>query len=533
MKLKTRYLAIAALLILVAFVPGLSSGLVAQNGLMQVTGVSWYGVNSSELAAPGDTYAPLYVSFVNSFGTVSDLSVNVNLNNSAVFHYSHINGSSSVVTENITYSQGGTSYAIVQPLNISSTAKTGIYTLELHYSFVSNSTVFEGNTSFSVPLLGTVHLVSTQSYFGSQSSPLIGTPGMKNVPLTVVLENTGNSFVQNISLSYTPSMPLSGVTQTTYISAMQAFGYATATFMVSIPASVTDGIYSQSITASYSGIQKNVTFSVPVTGYSNVSLVTYYTNPPVIYQNMKFIRLTAVLANSGNSFATDLGISAQSSSFKVLTGNYSIPYLQSGGVINATFLINAPASAGTGSLTLNAGQNAYTLNFNVRSSGSISISSSVPPMKPGQSQALETFTVKNTGNVAVYGLSMYLITPSVISVHVSSSNPLSGLTANNFTIGQLNPGQSFKVTFLVDVSSSATSGNYQAQLFMSYRLNESAMKFTQTYSFENTVQPTTVQSFENFLNVPIEEFIVFIVIVVIIIGVVGYAARSRRRKRKK
>lgn len=523
-------MAIAALLVLLALVPAVGNAQTAQNDLMEIGGVSWYGSNTSYTVAPGSTYAPLYVTFINGVGTVTGLSVNINLNNSKVFQYSHISGSASEITENISYSTAGSSYILLQPMNISSAAKPGIYTLWLHYSFVLNSTLVTGNTSFPVPVLGTVNLVGTQSYFGTEGTPIIGTAGMKNVPLTVVLENTGNSFVQNISVSYTPSGVLSGVQQSTYVSAMQSYGYTMLTFIVSIHPGTADGIYSQSLVTSYNGLQKNVTFSVPVTGYSNVSLVTYYTDPPVIYENMKFIQLTAVFANSGNSFASNLNITASSSSFSILTQGYSIPYLKSGGVFNATFLINAPSSSGNASLSISDGHGSYNANIMVRSGGSLAITSSVPQMKPGQSQALESFTVVNAGNATMYDLSLYLISPSIISVHVSSSNPLSALTANNFTIGQLNPGQSFIVTFIVDVSSSAVSGTYQSQLFISYMLNGTLMKFTHTYNFENSIQPTSIQSFENTLNVSLQEFIVLIVIIAIIIAVVGYAARSRRKK---
>lgn len=529
--MKRIYLAVAAVLIMLIMVPSGSSAQVPVNSLMKVTGVSWYGVNSSSTVAAGDSYAPLYVSFINGFGTVTDLNVSVNLNGSSVFSYSHVTGSGSLITENIPLSGAGDAYVIVQPLNISSTASTGIYTLFLHYTFTMNTTEYAGNTSFLVPLMGTVNLVGTQSFFGTQATPLIGTPGMRNVPLTVIVENTGNSYAENISVSYSPAGPFEGVTQNTYISAVQPFGYSVLTFTVTIPYGVSDGMYSQALSVSYNGINRSVQFSVPVTGYSKISMVTYYTNPPVLYKGMRFIQLTSVFANSGNSFASNLNISATSQSFGIVSGKYSIPYLPSGGIFNATFLLNAPSAAGNSSISISAGNVTYTLYFNVRPSGELSVTSSIPAMTPGQSQALETFVVKNTGTSSIYDLSIYLISPGIISVHVSSSNPLSALTANNFTIGKLNPGQSFTVTFVVDVSSSAVSGTYQSQLFMTYMMNESAMKFTHAYDFQNTVKPTTVQSFENFVSISIEEFIVLIVIIVVVVAVVSLAVRSRKKKR--
>lgn len=524
---------IAGLLVLLALAPAMSNAQTAKNDLMEIGGVSWYGSNTSYTVTPGSTYAPLYVTFINGVGTVTDLSVNINLNGSSVFQYSHISGSASEIMENISYSTAGSSYTLVQPMNISSSAKTGIFTLRLHYSFVTNATLVTGNTSFPVPVLGSVNIIGTQSYFGSQSMPVIGTAGMKGIPLTVVIENTGSSFVQNVSVTYTPSGVFSGLQQSTQVSAIQAYGYTMLTFIVSINPGTADGIYSQNLIASYNGMQKSVSFSVPVTGYSNVSLVTYYTNPPVIYENMKFIQLTAVFANSGNSFASSLNITASSSSFSILTQGYSIPYLKSGGIFNATFLINAPSASGNAVIRISDGTSSYNARIIVKSGGSIDITSSVPQMKPGQSQALESFTVQNNGNATIYDLGMYLISPSIISVHVSSSNPLSALTANNFTIGQLNPGQSFIVTFIVDVSTSALSGNYQSQLFMSYMLNGTLIKFTHTYNFVNSIQPTSIQSFENTLNLSLPEFAVLIAIIVIIVAVVGYALRSRKKKGRK
>lgn len=531
--MKIRYFVMTAILLLMAVVPAMSNAQVTQNGLLEVGGVSWYGINSTVQVAPGDTYAPLYLTYYNEAGTVTNLTVNVALNGSSVFQYSYINGSSSVITESIPYSTAGSSYVLVQPLNVSGKASPGLYTLLLHYSFISNGTAVTGNTSFVVPVLGSINIVGTQSLFGTENTPLIGTPGMKNVPLTVVLENTGSSPVTNISVSYSPGSPLYGVSQNTYISAMSSYGYSVLTFTVSISSGIQDGIYSQKLTVSYSNMTRNVEFSVPVTGYSNISMISYYTNPPVIYQGAKFIQLTAVLVNSGNSFASNVNITAESSAFSVISKGYTIPYMPSGNIFNATFLVNAPSVSGTSTIQISTGSITYSLDFYIHSKGSLKVTSSIPAMRASQNDVVETFNVTNTGNATISDLSMYLITPSVISLHISSSNPLGALTAGNFTIGQLNPGQSFTVTFEVDVSSSAASGTYSAQLFMTYMMNESAMKFTHTYNFQNSVQPTSIQTFENFINVSIAEFAVLILIIVIVVSVVGIAARSRRKKGKR
>ncbi len=530
--MKKIYAIMGVVFLLAVMAPMHQASGISLNGEMKVTGVWWYQQNSTEQVAPGNSYVPLVVSFTNAFGTVENLSVSVNLNNSTVFSYSHIHGSSSMITENISYSTAGQNLEIVQPLNISSTAKTGLYTLLLEYSFFVNTTRYHGNTSFVVPVLGTVNIVGAQAFFGYQSEPIIGTPGMKNIPLTVILENVGNSFAQNITVRYAPAFPLTGATQVTYVSAIRPFGFSPVSFIVSIPRSSNDGIFEQDLTVSFSGVSRNVSFFVPVTGYSNLSLVSYYTDPPVIYQGQKFIRLTAILVNSGNSFASDVTVNASSSSFSLIGSGYHIPLWPSGQIFNFTFLLNAPTTPGMHSVTLHYGSSATTIHLKIKSKGSISVTSHIPPAVPGQSKVLESFKLTNSGNQTLYDLTVYLVSPSMISVHVSSSNPLGALTAYNFTVGELRPGQSFTVTFLVDVSSSAPTGTFQSQLFITYHLNESLSRFTSAYNFNNVIEPTSIQKFENSLPFSIPEFIVFLVIIAVVITVVSMALRSRRKRRR-
>lgn len=537
--MKKGIISIAAIVVLAALLTGVSGqahAATAPAGTLTVTGVSWFSPNSTQLAVPGMNEIPLFVTFYNPVA-VSNLSVSVNLSayTSGVFNYSYIVGKNTNVNEvyNIPALPAQTTTTIEQTVNISGTAPSAIYTENLTFTVGNMSSPDYGNVSFNLPVLGSVDMVSPTALFGTESTPLVGTPGMSNVPLTVMLENTGNSPATNVSVSYTPSGSLTGSTQHTVISAIPAYGAVPVTFLTSIMdnASISQ-VYSQNLTVSYYGSSHVVPFNVPITGTSNLSIVNYYTNPPVIFQDQKFVALTFVAENSGSSFAKNVTISVTSPDFNVTTTPYNLSYFPSGKLLNFTFLVNARNITGQAPLTVNLGKTTQTITINVHSKGSYAISSSIPDLHTGASKQVLSFNVTNTGSVNLYAFTLHLLSPSVITLHVPSSNPLAALTETNVTFAEIKPGQTVTATFLVDTSSSASFSTYPAQLAVSWNLNNSASTFHSTYNFNEKVTPTGVQNIQNSITFTPLNIAVLVLIIALVIGLVALGARGRKLRKE-
>ncbi|MGC8645313.1 MAG: hypothetical protein ACP5UO_03475 [Thermoplasmata archaeon] len=566
-----------------------------------VEGASWYSTNGTSFVAPGYSYVPLFVTFV-TFASLKNLNISLNYSSlGGVLQYSYIHGPNKAVRDYFTFPEtsAGSVYYIYQLTNISSSAPVGIYEVPVDFSYSLGNATVTGQVNATVPIMGSVRIVVEDAYFGTPGSPAVVTSFSSNVPLTVYLEDAGNSPVTNVTVTFTPQYPLIGEQQNFTIPVMPPYSPIPLTFFASTGPSTL--LVNQILRVSYFGLEKNVPFSlrlsgfpdivaagvqigtssilaakgmknvpltfyleedspvpavnvsvsftpsyplsgenqsttisalpafssVPVTflsdvtgngssffeslavkynesihivkfkvilpGYSNLSLVNYFSDPPYIYQGQQFIRITAVLVNGGNSISPPLNVSLTSSEFSILTPPYSFPSIPPGKLLNLTFLVSAGNDTGLQKLYLHVNNRTFLMEERVLSRGNVSFASPAISVVSGSSSNLFLFTVHNTGNVSMEDLQFHILTPDIFSIHIPSSNPLGGLTANNVTFSQLSPGHSITVTFVIDVSSAALPGTYPCQLALVYRTNNSSIPFAKTYNFNVTVRETALQ----------------------------------------
>ena len=625
-----RKIVVFAIAILVAALIPMTAGAQAP---LEVESAFWYSANSTALVAPGYSYIPLVVKFI-TFSSLTDLNISLNYSSlGGVLQYSYVHGPDRGVRDYFTFPETspGSTYFIYQLTNISSNASDGIYEVPVDYSYSISNFTFSGTSNVTVAIMGNVKILVENAYFGTPGSPMVATSFDSNVPLTVYLENAGNSPVTNVTVSFTPRYPMSGSIQNFNIPAIPSYSSIPLTFFANTGPSGL--LVNQTLEVSYFGISKNIQFtlrlsgfpelvaagaqigsaslipaegmrgipitfyleedspvpvsnvsisftptyplsgagqsttisaipafySVPVTfitnvvgnnssfyetlsvryndsthnikfqvilpGYSNVTLVNYFTNPPYIYQGEQFVQLTVVLVNGGNSLSPPLNVGLNSSSFSVRTPAYSFPPLPPGKLLNVTFLISAGNDTGLKILYLHLNNALFTITERVLSTGNVSFSSPALSVVSGSSSNLFLFNVKNTGNVTLVGLEFHILTPDVFSIHIPSSNPLGGLTANNVTFSQLSPGQSIKVTFVIDVSSAALPGSYPCQLALVYRTNNSTIPFVKTYNFNVTVQQTALQEISSTTG------LVYVIIAIAAVIVVVFSILILRRRK--
>lgn len=378
---------------------------------------------------------------------------------------------------------------------------------------------------FSVRLASFPYVVGAAAAFSTGS--VVAAQGMKNIPLQFYLEEDSSVAVTNLTVSYTPTTPLSGVTQKTIVSALPAFTSVPVTFLVNISGNATT--FDQNITLNYNGTSHIIEFQIVLPGYSNVSMINYFTTPPYIYQDEQFIVLRVELINGGNSISPPLNISLTSNAFGVSTSAYHLPGLASGQLLNLTFLLNATSSIGPTELHLHVNDKTFSLMENILDKGSVGLNSSQIAVNSGTNANLFVFTARNTGNVTLVNLDFHILTPDIFYIDVPSSNPLGSLTANNITFAQLVPGQAITVTFVMDVESAATPGTYPSQLVLTYMMNNSSNQFLVTHNFNVSVQETTIQHLSSTTGLT---YIVLIVAVVIVIVFSTLILRRRKNKKK-
>ncbi len=389
-------------------------------------------------------------------------------------------------------------------------------------------------------------VVVTNAYWYSQNSTLQVSPGSGYIPLFVEFTVAGSFSYVNVSvnLSVFPGTPMSY----SYIHGpnQQVRSYYNLTYptpgesmtimqLVNISSSATNGVYEIALETSTNASPSAISFEpfyVSILGTPTLTLVNYFTDPPVIYQDEQFIQLTAVVSNTGIGPAKNFNVGVNSTAFNIMTGSYNISYFPSGSVENFTFLLSAHNITGNAPVTFWIGDTSYLLPLYLQSYGAISITSNIPTLTAGQSKALEEFNITNTGSKTLYDVNVHLSSPSVISVDIPSSNPLAALTASNFTIGELKPGQTATATFLVDVDSSAAVQAYPAQIIVAWKLNNTAQTFLKTYNFNEQVSQTTLQKVSSVLVFTPLNILVLCLIVALIIVIGALSARSRRKQRR-
>ncbi len=400
------------------------------------------------------------------------------------------------------------------------------------------------STNVSVPILG---------YIGFEATAIIGTPdnviqALPNsyVPLTIYLTNYGNTPVYNVTVTLL-SMPLQLrlVNTTQHLPALPPGQPVPLTFYAYVPDYLLQGNYTLELRVDYfTGDDDVVNATLIVPQEPIVYIQSVATNPPEVFQSYPMAQLILSIVNIGSGIAYDAMLYINSTGVSPLI---SMPLILGaippGQPIQLTIPISLPSDPGNYTVnvtvTYDGGSTMRYYQLNVRPRANlavVSVSYPQPPnpslsnlgallstisssaLSPGASKVPITITIMNDGPVEAKNVMVTISTGQVIQPHVSSSNPLSALTASQAFIGDLRPGQEINITFLVDVDSNARPGNYPVVLTFVWNQTGSLYPLTESVTTYVTVKPAP--------NVLL--WIVLILIVVVL--VIGVIAAIRRRR---
>jgi len=451
----------------------------------------WGTISSPLLVAPGENNVPLSIILINS-GNVIASNVSLILENQFPIKFSQ-----NVVK--VGYLPIGQPVTVTVYSSIYPNASEGTYSIPVEVKYFNGVTTIDNLT---VVVNGYLNF-SVTTIWGSPQSPIIVSAGESQVPLTFLVKNLGDINALNVSLTIRSGYPLISSQNSVYIGVVPAGEENYGTITVSVYPNVSPGVYYIPVTIKFFS-NASVKELVPVEIYPINITVNTVTIPPQVFPGYYDVRVVLLVLNYGEGIAENVSVFLSSGLPVVSPDEVDLGAIPSGKIINTTFLINVPNSTSPGY---------YYLNFTVKyDGGKITKSYKLqvypkadleivnvyyPTINPGSTKVPITLTIKNVGNVTAQNVKAIFGSSDVIYPHVSSSNPLMGLTASEAYLGDLKPGQEVNVTYVVDVSGGAQVGNYEVTLTLLWNQSGSLFPFVQNDRFTIQVSPT---AFDNLVN---------------------------------
>lgn len=482
----------------------------------------WGTENSPLVVAAGENDVPLTILLTNN-GNVVASNVSILFINKYPVEFEQNSAY-------VGYLPIGTPIPVTVYATIYSNATEGIYNIPVVVHYFSNATQvvyvpisINGYTNFSISAI-----------WGTSTSPITASPGSTQLPLTFLIKNLGDVTVTNVSISLINPYPIYTSQKNIYIGIIPAGGENIGTIIANVYPNATPGVYYIPVIVHY--FSTSISEYVPVVISSPKLAVNMITLPPQIFPGYYDVRVEAIITNYGNGIAEDANISIVSPFPIISSRNISLGAIPIGVPINVTFLMNVPNETIPGTyqlkfvITYDGGKLVKTQNVTIYPKANIVIEKVIyPTLTSGASQVPITFVLKNVGNATAKNIVVYLGSSDVIKPYVSTSNPLSALTAQEAMVGELKPGQEVNVTYVVEISSGVQPGTYPLTLVFVWNQTGSFVPFAQTQTTNVTISPSAFAKFTTQITANPIVLLLVIIIVVLIILVVVVAVRFRKK----
>ncbi|QIW24815.1 hypothetical protein EWF20_12220 [Sulfolobus sp. S-194] len=418
----------------------------------------------SQILAPGMGPVPITFTLINLGSPI----YNVNVTPLSIYPFSLYQYYNN--TENITIPeiQTGSQVNVTFLYKISTSASDGIYKIYLKVTGeLPNGVVVSKNVSAIIPILGYVS-ITAQSIWGSLTSPLVVSGGENNLPLTVVLINSGNVIASNVSVIIKSHYPVKfeeNKINVGYLPVGQPVEIAT---YASIYPNATQGVYQVPIVISYfNGVNLTANMTVDINGYVNFSIATIWgsiNSPITVSSGQSQVPLTFVIRNLGDVNALNVTLDLDSEYPLYFTQkNVYVGIIPAGEYNYASVTVDVYPNATPGVYYI-----PVTIQyFNTKTviytpvviySPNITINAfTIPPQVfPGY------YDVEIKAVLVNYGEAI----ANNVSVSISSPFPL--ISSNEFTVGALPQGVPANLTFLINIPNETKAGYYYINFTVKY-----------------------------------------------------------------
>ncbi len=315
--------------------------------------------------------------------------------------------------------------------------------------------------------------------FGPSSSPIEVEPGSYNVPLFIYVTNVGQLPAINVSVRLESTNIFYVITEPNNASLISPGNTVPFIAYVNVSSKAVSGVYKLPIMVSYAegGVQKNFTYyaQLPISTFSSMQVYSVYwgSGATLAYPGASGLPLTVVVRNTGTNTAYNATVTLSLGyPFYSASGNKLQEFIGTvppDASVPLEFYLNVNISAATGYYPLNV---TFQWNNGITDSQQVyvpvlgapkvtlqSFGLNPPQVFPGTEDAELILYVVNSGNV----------TANSVNISVSVSKQMSLISPSQTTIGLLPPGTPVQLTYLISVSSNASSPSYsEVTLNISY-----------------------------------------------------------------
>ena len=387
------------------------------------------------------------------------------------------------------------------------------------------------------------NVVVTSVYWGTNSLGGVSVhPGDTNIPLSIVLSNSGDAAARDVSATLVLASPFSYIynvngsqnpvaAETVDQSAGDILpGYSfTLRFALTVASDASAGVHRLTLILDYKTardllpVEKTLTVDVPVwTG--DVRVQNVLTVPGKVYPGDNQVVVKAWLVNSGTGSTADLQVRLLlEDPFQESSGgsdSFFLGTMQPGQVSEADFHVDISKSAQFGSynlklVTASAGSGGQVEIGQIPIYVSEKVIFEVVQFEPkivhaGDSGISIKITIKNTGTLSADSVRAQLLV----------GNYFSG-TLTDF-LGTMQPGESKTAYLTVDVDSKATSQVYKMDLRLDWTQSDS--------SLDNTL-PVELQVSPAELPLPLIA-VAAVLLALVVVVVVRRRRKAQEQKRK-
>ncbi len=498
----------------------------AQSQGLTVSGVS-FGPSSSPIEVEAGSYnIPLFV-YLTNMGQFPALNVSVKATSTSQF---------TVISEpqNITVLPSGATEPSIAYINVSNRAVSGLYMMPILVRYMQyNGTAYVAkNFTYTamLPISTFSDLQVYSAYWGSGET--LAYPGAVDMPLTLVVRNSGSNTAYNATILVKVAQPFTSEsgnsTITQFIGPLPAGASVPIEVYLNVNGSATLGYYPINVTLNWNnGIKQVQKVFVPVFGSSQVEVQGYSLNPPQIFPGTQDAEMFISIVNSGNVTASNVNVNVTTRSpISIISpSTTTIGLLPPGTPVQLTYLVSVNDSSSSPMsvplyvhITYGGKSQETTLSLPISSRASFSVSPASIAVTQGDSDYNVYYTFHNYGNVTAKDVQAQLILPNAIS-------------GNTFDyLGDIPPGSNATATFSLDVGSNAPTGTYRATVEVTWQQsNAPGQELVSRIPITYTVKESFVNQMFGYLFTPPAVYLTILLIVVVIVAVIAVLAVSRRR----